>query len=247
MNKFEIYCASFITPQMTLLEKFNALIKYMKENPTLNLYQSSQNYSTSQISINTLFNPKNNEVQLGDLVVFADGKMSTILTIGNNYFTVANTYIVVIGQQGPQGIQGPQGPQGQQGPQGIQGEIGPQGPQGPQGPAGPSIQNKLYSHGVDFQPYNAYVSFIDRNPNPPTAQTLLTRLRDAIKITELSSEHGSLDDFSPVIFECTGIDDNDNLMGKGYSFREGGTVEVNFTTELANVSIDRTYDTILVG
>ena len=29
--KFSDYCASFITPQMTLLEKFNALIKYLEK------------------------------------------------------------------------------------------------------------------------------------------------------------------------------------------------------------------------
>ena len=32
MSKFDDYCSSFITPQYTLLEKFNALLKYLKEN-----------------------------------------------------------------------------------------------------------------------------------------------------------------------------------------------------------------------
>lgn len=31
MNKFTDYCSSFITPQMTLLEKFNALLDYLKD------------------------------------------------------------------------------------------------------------------------------------------------------------------------------------------------------------------------
>ena len=32
MSKFKEYCASYITPQYTLLEKFNALLKYLEEN-----------------------------------------------------------------------------------------------------------------------------------------------------------------------------------------------------------------------
>lgn len=32
MSKFTDYCSSAITPQMTLLEKFNALMKYLTEN-----------------------------------------------------------------------------------------------------------------------------------------------------------------------------------------------------------------------
>ena len=32
MSRFQDYLSSAITPQMTLLEKFNALIKFLKEN-----------------------------------------------------------------------------------------------------------------------------------------------------------------------------------------------------------------------
>ena len=36
--KFSEYLASFITPQMTLLEKFNALCKYLDENEISKFY-----------------------------------------------------------------------------------------------------------------------------------------------------------------------------------------------------------------
>ncbi len=58
--------------------------------------------------------------------------------------TGAEGPIGAMGPQGPQGIQGPEGPQGPsggppgpEGPQGVQGPVGPEGPVGPQGVQGP--------------------------------------------------------------------------------------------------------------
>ena len=39
--KFSDYLASYITPQMTLLEKFNALLKYLEEKPELYIHRLS--------------------------------------------------------------------------------------------------------------------------------------------------------------------------------------------------------------
>ena len=109
MNKFESYCASFITPQMTLLEKQNAIIEYLKQNPTLNIYMCSANYSTSQILLSLLANPANHTISVGDLVCFADCKVSVIITIGSTYFTVGSSYINYKGDKGDRGEKGEKG------------------------------------------------------------------------------------------------------------------------------------------
>lgn len=103
MNKFESYCASFITPQMTLLEKNNYIIKYLKENPTVNVYQCAVNYSSSSLALENLINPKEYEILVGDIVIFADGKVSTIILIGDTRFVVADTYINLKGEKGEKG------------------------------------------------------------------------------------------------------------------------------------------------
>ena len=43
-NKFTDYNSSQIVPQKTLLEKFNQLIKYMVDNPTVNIYMIKTSY-----------------------------------------------------------------------------------------------------------------------------------------------------------------------------------------------------------
>ena len=44
MNKFDEYNASQIVPQRTLLQKFNKIVEYLKQNPTINLYFAKINY-----------------------------------------------------------------------------------------------------------------------------------------------------------------------------------------------------------
>jgi hypothetical protein len=63
---------------------------------------------------------------------------AAVAVVGN---TLAFTFGIPTGAEGPQGAMGPQGPQGIQGPEGPQGPSGgppgPEGPQGIQGPEGP--------------------------------------------------------------------------------------------------------------
>ena len=123
-NKFEDYNSSQITPQYTLLKKFYALIKFLKENPTYNVYYSSENY-TNDITSYDVSNVdlRNHELKSGDLIIFKNGYAGFIDAVGNNTFTILHG-LYIIGPQGPQGETGPQGPQGIQGEQGPQGENG---------------------------------------------------------------------------------------------------------------------------
>lgn len=57
--KFSEYLASYITPQMTLLEKFNALLKYLKEDEKLDFTKMYKHIFVLQDD--TLFEFYNNE------------------------------------------------------------------------------------------------------------------------------------------------------------------------------------------
>lgn len=63
--KFSEYLASFITPQMTLLEKFNAMCKYLKENDTTPLYKHTINFSDSVVI--SFINTENKEYTINEL------------------------------------------------------------------------------------------------------------------------------------------------------------------------------------
>ena len=126
-NKFEDYNASQITPQYTLLKKFYALIKFLKENPTYNVYYSSENYTNDITSYDVAnVDLRNHELKSGDLIIFKNGYAGFIDAVGTNTFTILHG-LYIIGPQGPQGETGPQGPQGIQGEQGPQGETGADG------------------------------------------------------------------------------------------------------------------------
>ena len=137
MNRFSQYLASVINPQYTLLEKFNALCKYMEKNERAVILSSSAtptpNLENVIVSFTTLENLGNYIPQSGDVILFSNSSYAIVETVGDTALTVEK----IISFKGNDGAQGPQGPQGIQGIQGIQ---GPQGPQGPKGDTGASVR-----------------------------------------------------------------------------------------------------------
>lgn len=101
MSRFSDYLSSMITPQMTLLEKFNKLLEFLKENNYISVFYSSENYNPTtrnyQIgNVNTL----NYDLKLGDCVIFSNGYYAFVETLGENTFTIGN----VLYFQGEQGV-----------------------------------------------------------------------------------------------------------------------------------------------
>ena len=153
-EKFKEYRASSITPQMTLIEKLNAIIKFLSENPEINLIVNSQNmfycsdnFSDGELTydLSHLSNLSGETVKVGDVVFFKNAVLALITSLYSGTFTIAEP-VKFKGEKGDTGAQGLQGIQGIQGEQGIQGPEGPQGPQGPQGPSG----RDLYIHNLYF-------------------------------------------------------------------------------------------------
>lgn len=101
MSRFSDYLSSMITPQMTLLEKFNKLLEFLKENNYISVFYSSENYNPNtrnyQIgNVNTL----NYELRLGDCIVFSNGYYAFVETLGEETFTIGN----ILYFQGEQGV-----------------------------------------------------------------------------------------------------------------------------------------------
>lgn len=101
MSRFSDYLASQITPQMTLLEKFNLMIKFLKENNYISIFYSSEVYNPTKSSyekeqVSTL----NYELKIGDCIVFSNGYYAFVETIGEVNFTIGN----VLYFQGEQGV-----------------------------------------------------------------------------------------------------------------------------------------------
>lgn len=106
-EKFTDYCASNITPQMTLLEKLNAIIKYLKENSPSGTHLFIHKYlyagfelsfistSSELLSNNEIvsdFNHKGNHYVFNPVIEYLGGALPTIETHHGIVFgfTVAN-------------------------------------------------------------------------------------------------------------------------------------------------------------
>ena len=101
MSKFSDYLASQITPQMTLLEKFNLMIKFLKENNYISIFYSQENYNVQTESyLKSKVNLNGFELHIGDCIVFSNGYYAFVETIGIDNFTIGN----VLYFQGEQGV-----------------------------------------------------------------------------------------------------------------------------------------------
>ena len=101
MSKFSDYLASQITPQMTLLEKFNLMIKFLQENNYISVFYSqekyniqTQSYQKEKVNLNGF------TLHIGDCIVFSNGYYAFVETIGVNTFTIGN----ILYFQGQQGV-----------------------------------------------------------------------------------------------------------------------------------------------
>lgn len=101
MSRFSDYLASQITPQMTLLEKFNLMIKFLQENNYISIFYSQENYNIQtgnyqkeKVNLNGF------TLHIGDCIVFSNGYYAFVETIGVNTFTIGN----VLYFQGQQGV-----------------------------------------------------------------------------------------------------------------------------------------------
>lgn len=101
MSRFSDYLSSQITPQMTLLEKFNVLIKFLKENNYISIFYSSENYSPIKTNYDiSKVSKLNYELKLGDCIVFSNGYYAFVETLGEETFTIGN----ILYFQGEQGV-----------------------------------------------------------------------------------------------------------------------------------------------
>ena len=101
MNKFEEYNASVLSKQGTLLKKFEYLIKYLKENPSINIFYCTENYSSTTVQKSNI-KSNGKEIEIGDCLIFANCYYSFVKTIGTDEITV-ETGISFKGEQGIQG------------------------------------------------------------------------------------------------------------------------------------------------
>ena len=103
MSRFDDYISSNITAQMTLLEKLNAIIKYLKTESQFNVFCSSQKWmdNISEYNVSDV-NTGNYELEINDIVVFKNGYYSYVKTIGNGLFTIGELYYFV-GEKGETG------------------------------------------------------------------------------------------------------------------------------------------------
>lgn len=101
MSKFSDYLASQITPQMTLLEKFNLMIKFLQENNYISVFYSQENYNIQTQSYQKeKVNLNGFTLHIGDCIVFSNGYYAFVETVGVNNFTIGN----VLYFQGQQGV-----------------------------------------------------------------------------------------------------------------------------------------------
>lgn len=112
-NKFADYLSSQITPQDTLLQKFNKVLEYLKQNPPVNLFVTISDYTVGTTAYNKSFllNTKYT-LESEDLVLFKNGFIGFVQSVGNDTFTVLEAIELPKGKQGIQGEQGEQGEQG---------------------------------------------------------------------------------------------------------------------------------------
>ena len=101
MSRFSDYLSSQITPQMTLLEKFNLMIKFLQENNYISIFYSQENYNIQTESYQKeKVNLNGFTLHIGDCIVFSNGYYAFVETIGINSFTIGN----VLYFQGEQGV-----------------------------------------------------------------------------------------------------------------------------------------------
>lgn len=139
------YTISPIDKNKTILQTLLEVQKYLRDNPIYKLYGVNGAYisGTTIYNKNLIINTEN-DLSVGDVVLFNNNYYAFVSGIQNDTFSVSNASYI----RGPQGERGPQGPQGTtgaigatgprgpQGPQGVQGETGATGATGPQGPQG---------------------------------------------------------------------------------------------------------------
>ena len=103
MGRFEDYISSHITPQMTLLEKLNEVIKFLKTENQFNVFFSSQKWMDNIIEYNVSdVNTGEYNLEINDVVVFTNGYYSYVRTLGNGKFTLGDLYFFV-GEKGETG------------------------------------------------------------------------------------------------------------------------------------------------
>lgn len=117
MSKFTDYESSFITPQKTLLSKFNYLLKYLRKNPTINVFEYNGILSNNYMQISDL-NILEYDLELGDLIVDKNCNYAFVSTIGTDTFTVGT----ITSFKGAKGDKGDKGDQGEKGDKGDKGD-----------------------------------------------------------------------------------------------------------------------------
>lgn len=112
-NKFDTYNASQIVPQMTLLQKFNKLIKYLHDNVYVNVFSCYVGYlgSSTPYNISNL-RLDDRQVMVGDIVVFTNNYCAFVGSVSGGQFYVTNA-------QSFKGDKGDKGDTGDTGAQGI--------------------------------------------------------------------------------------------------------------------------------
>ena len=101
MSRFSDYLSSQITPQMTLLEKFNLMIKFLQENNYISIFYSKENYNVQTESYQKeKVNLNGFTLHIGDCIIFANGYYAFVETLGENTFTIGE----ILYFQGEQGV-----------------------------------------------------------------------------------------------------------------------------------------------
>ena len=123
---------SMVDDNRTILQEVNRIRNYLEKNPIRNVFYIDENYSDTENSYDSskIYTNLSLNVEIGvdDILLFKNGYIGIVDSIGSMYVTVV----------GCQRIKGEQGQRGQQGPKGDTGETGPQGPKGDDGYGVPS-------------------------------------------------------------------------------------------------------------
>lgn len=116
------FAPTTLTPTRTVLEKILNIEKYLAENPIVQVFSTTTQWTTpphSGFPIDGL-NNTNKNIAIGDVVFFSNNYMGVVTGLGEGVYFVATAQNI----KGEQGPAGPAGPQGNIGPAGPQGEMG---------------------------------------------------------------------------------------------------------------------------
>lgn len=197
---------------------------------------SNGNTQTTELNINSIYNPNNLPISEGNLILMINNQGTFVFSVTTvDVNTINVSYLTTL--SGVQGPVGPAGAVGPTGPQGTDGAVGPTGPQGPKGEPGTSADVSS----IDF-PYGQET--VGYNTTDGITLVGQTRLTDTAGVT-----NDATTDIAIPIFPGQGIDINTKSDGTGVEITNTKIIALAYSTpdqsivnKINNADIAAKYD-----